>query len=261
MRARAQAPSYEEADQHEDLVFDLDLVDSPSPGDRVPVPMPAAPRPAPAAVRGTGSSPEEDEATPPGGSMAAARALLAKKGVRSLPPGVFLRVHLTKPGYVAKINEQGLIAGKEPGIGRPEDRSADPDHIYALDLSRGGGGATGAVSQEAGGGMVGLVSTGAGDKDVNYRAGGAVRYGRVAPPIRTRGPAAAGGDAPSAYTFPLPLTPRSVTALTAFVNERLAAADRMSPDAVVDAVNVALVRHAPLVFAGVIGPQAPPTHS
>ncbi|GIG23625.1 hypothetical protein Cch01nite_43490 [Cellulomonas chitinilytica] len=260
--APVRAPWRDEPDQHEDLVFDLDLVESPSPGDRVPVPAPApGPKPAPAAVPGTGSAPEESETATPSGSMAAARALLAKKGVRSLPPGVFLRVHLTKREYVDDINEEGLVAGKKEGIGQPEDRSRDPHHIYALDLSAGGGGTTGAVSSEAGGGAVGLISTAAGDRDVNYPKGGAVRYGPAAPPIRTRAPAAAGAEEPGAYTFPLPLTPRSVSALTLFVNERLPAAARMSPDAVVDAVNVALVRHSPMVFAGVVAPQGPPSHS
>jgi hypothetical protein len=162
------------------------------------------------------------------------------------PATVHLRVHMTQADYLKSIHATGLFAGKEQGIGlanerEPEKRERDTKWLYALDVDAPVYSTIEAVGKESGGEPVGMVSAAQGDRDVNYPEGGAVRYPRQAPPVRGFGTEESTADA---YSFPVPLTPRSRTALTAFVNRHTA--KPMSEAEVAKVVEVALRRHMPL---------------
>jgi hypothetical protein len=158
------------------------------------------------------------------------------------PYMVHLRVHMTRTDYLESIRQTGLIAGKEQGIGLPEETKKaskgrpDPAWLYALDLSNAQ--TTGFVSMEAGGEPIAMVSTEIGDKDVNYPRGGAVRYPPRAPPIRQFPQEA------TTYSFALPMTPRTKTGLTKFVNKH--GGTSMTEDEVAKLVEVSLRRKIPL---------------
>lgn len=164
----------------------------------------------------------------------------------ALPEGVYLRVHFTKTINLAPIHQDGLFAGRGKGIGDPSEGRPDKDYVYGVDLENRK--TTGFVSGEAGGEPVGIISSHGGDRDINYPTG-AVRYSRAAPPVRDL---RITEPAETTYSFPLPLTPRSTTALTAFVNR--AANPPMSETKVVNAVEGALLYHSLLTFSSAVGP-------
>jgi hypothetical protein len=158
------------------------------------------------------------------------------------PFTVHLRVHMTRKDYLESIRETGLIAGKKQGIGLPDEtkgpeRRPDPAWLYALDLSNRK--TTGFVSMESGGEPIAMVSAQIGDKDVNYPEGGAVRYPPCAPPVRQFPQEGA-----PAYSFALPMTPRTKAGLTQFVNKY--APTPMSEEEVAKVVEVSLRRKIPL---------------
>ena len=158
------------------------------------------------------------------------------------PFAVHLRVHMTRKDYLESIRGTGLIAGKEQGIGLPDEsekreRAPDPAYLYALDLSNRQ--TTQMVAMEAGGEPIGMVSVNIGDKDVNYPKGGAVRYPPRAPPVRQFPQE---GDA--TYSFALPMTPRTTAGLTRFVNQHTRTP--MTEDEVAKLVEISLRRKIPL---------------
>jgi hypothetical protein len=143
--------------------------------------------------------------------------------VPKLPGNLYFTVHFTKPERVASIHDEGLVAGKEAGIGLPalSEKGPRPDRdrlaVYVVDpkvrAEEGRGMSTiSAVSSEAGGGVVVVVASRRGDPDENYKPlGSAMKY-PAAPPVR-------GVDADNAvYSFTLPMTPRTEGGLTRFVN-------------------------------------------
>ncbi len=171
------------------------------------------------------------------------------------PATVHLRVHMTKEDYLESIHATGLIAGRQQGIGlanerEPEKKEPDPGYLYALDVDTPEPSTITAVGQESGGEVVGMVSGTTGDRDVNYPRGGAVRYPPQAPPVRGFGTQAQEADA---YSFPVPLTPRSMRGLTAFVNRH--APQAMSEQEVAKVVEVTLRRQLPLYVYGKFGRQ------
>jgi hypothetical protein len=177
------------------------------------------------------------------------------------PATVHLRVHMTREDYLESIHARGLIAGRAQGIGLanekdPEKKEPDTSYLYALDVDTPVPSTIRAVGQESGGEIVGMVSATGGDRDVNYPQGGAVRYPPLAPPVRGFGTQA---QAPDTYSFPVPLTPRSMTGLTDFVNRH--AAQAMSEQEVAKVVEVTLRRHLPLYVYGKFGVRKPITET
>jgi len=97
-----------------------------------------------------------------------------------MPTGVHVQVHLTKTAYLPGIRAEGLIPGKQQGIGDPDTRKPDPGNIYVIDeeiqapeLSP--------ISMDSGGQPVVVLAASPGSRDVNYKQGAVTPRGVLRP--------------------------------------------------------------------------------